>query len=164
MSSPREWTPAQVLGIRTVGKSLLVSAAAGSGKTAMLSERCAYLVCDAPEPHRCDVDELLVVTFTDAAAAEMRERIGRAIRHRVAMGPGEELELVVAVPPHVPEADDGVGVRDDERVEPRIGARLVEPGDGVVRGEAGDSLVRKRARVEERAELDGVGVRRRTRL
>ena len=46
----------------------------------MLAERCAYLVCDAPEPHRCDVDELLVVTFTDAAAAEMRDRIGRAIR------------------------------------------------------------------------------------
>src|SRR5436190_4882331 len=84
----RKWTPQQWRGITTVGRSLLVSAAAGSGKTAMLAERCAYLVCDAPEPHRCDVDELLVVTFTDAAATEMRDRIGRAIRARAASAPG----------------------------------------------------------------------------
>src|SRR4051794_33583390 len=58
----RRWTDAQWRGISTTGRSLLVSAAAGSGKTAVLAERCAYLVCDAPEP--CDVDELLVVTFT----------------------------------------------------------------------------------------------------
>src|SRR4051794_25444997 len=95
MSTARAWTDAQLLGIRTVGKSLLVSAAAGSGKTAMLSERCAYLVCDAPEPHRCDVDELLVVTFTDAAAAEMRDRIGKALRHRVAAAPGGPDERLV---------------------------------------------------------------------
>src|SRR5436190_12117888 len=88
MSTARTWTPAQLLGIQTVGTSLLVSAAAGSGKTAMLSERCAHLVCDAPEPNRADVDELLVVTFTDAAAAEMRDRIGKAIRNRIARAPG----------------------------------------------------------------------------
>src|SRR3954447_19635905 len=88
MSATRPWTPAQLLGIRTVGTSLLVSAAAGSGKTAMLSERCAQLVCGAPEPHRADVDELLVVTFTEAAAAEMKDRIGKAIRHRIATTPG----------------------------------------------------------------------------
>src|SRR4249919_613531 len=70
--SPK-WTPQQKLAIETTGKSLLVSAAAGSGKTAVLAERCAYLVCDAPPPHRCDVDELLVVTFTNAAASEMRQ-------------------------------------------------------------------------------------------
>ena len=46
----QHWTPEQWLGITTVGHSLLVSAAAGSGKTAMLAERCAYLVCDAPQP------------------------------------------------------------------------------------------------------------------
>ncbi|HMB95825.1 MAG TPA: UvrD-helicase domain-containing protein, partial [Tepidisphaeraceae bacterium] len=64
------WTPQQRQAIETTDCSLLVSAAAGSGKTAVLAERCAYLVCDAPE--KCDVDELLVVTFTKAAAAEMR--------------------------------------------------------------------------------------------
>jgi ATP-dependent helicase/nuclease subunit A len=79
-----EWTKQQRRGIETVGRSLLVSAAAGSGKTAVLAERCAYLVCDAPPPHRCDIDDLLVVTFTKAAAAEMRTRIERALRERLA--------------------------------------------------------------------------------
>src|SRR5687767_10528960 len=59
-SLTREWTPQQRAGIETIGTGLLVSAAAGSGKTAVLSERCAYVVCDASDP--CDVDELLVVT------------------------------------------------------------------------------------------------------
>jgi ATP-dependent helicase/nuclease subunit A len=78
--SETRWTPEQWAGITTVGQSLLVSAAAGSGKTAMLAERCAYLVCDAPEP--CDIDELLVVTFTDAASTEMKARITQALRTR----------------------------------------------------------------------------------
>src|SRR4051812_48589896 len=85
----RNWTPEQDAAIRTTGHSLLVSAAAGSGKTAVLAERCAYLVCDAAEP--CDVDELLVVTFTEAAAAEMKSRIGAALRARASAGPPERL-------------------------------------------------------------------------
>jgi ATP-dependent helicase/nuclease subunit A len=76
-----KWTDAQWAGIATTGRSLLVSAAAGSGKTAVLAERCAYLVCDAPQP--CDVDELLVVTFTEAAAAEMKSRIEKALHARI---------------------------------------------------------------------------------
>jgi len=80
-SREREWTPAQLEAIRTHDRSVLVSAAAGSGKTAVLAERCVHLVCDAPQP--CDVDELLVVTFTEAAAAEMRGRIQDALRKRV---------------------------------------------------------------------------------
>src|SRR6476660_5845550 len=79
----REWTPQQLAGIETVGRNLLISAAAGSGKTAVLAERCAHLVCDAHAPHRCEVDQLLVVTFTNAAANEMRTRIGRALRQRL---------------------------------------------------------------------------------
>ncbi|MDB5296336.1 MAG: ATP-dependent deoxyribonuclease subunit, partial [Phycisphaerales bacterium] len=82
-------TEDQRRGVETAGKSLLMSAAAGSGKTRVLAERCAYLVCDATLPHRCDVDELLVVTFTEAAAAEMRERIGRTLRGRLAARPGD---------------------------------------------------------------------------
>lgn len=66
----------------TVGRSVIVSAAAGAGKTAVLARRCAYLVCDAPPADRCDVRELLVLTFTDASASEMRERIVKAIRAR----------------------------------------------------------------------------------
>src|SRR5204863_9340305 len=76
--------------ITTADRSLLVSAAAGSGKTAVLAERCAYLVCDAPEDERCDVDQLLVVTFTNAAAAEMKGRIEKALRERLDRSPGDE--------------------------------------------------------------------------
>lgn len=84
-----KWTPEQFRSITTTGKSLLVSAAAGSGKTAVLAERCAYLVCDAPD--KCDVDELLVVTFTKAAAAEMRVRIEQTLRKR--LGDSEDPRL-----------------------------------------------------------------------
>ncbi len=73
MNDTRKWTPEQESGITTTGRSLLVSAAAGSGKTSILAARCIHLVCDAkPE---CDIDELLVVTFTESAAAEMKSRI-----------------------------------------------------------------------------------------
>lgn len=77
----RKWTPAQREAIRATGTGLLVSAAAGSGKTSVLAERCAYLVCDA-QP-RCNVSQLLVVTFTEAAAAEMKSRINVALHKRI---------------------------------------------------------------------------------
>jgi len=92
------WTPAQRAGIETVGKSLLVSAAAGSGKTAMLAERCAHLVCDADEP--CDVDALLVVTFTEAAAAEMKSRIHEALRDRADVSGSSRVQRQVALVDH----------------------------------------------------------------
>jgi ATP-dependent helicase/nuclease subunit A len=82
-------TPQQQRAVTTVGQSLIVSAAAGSGKTSVLAERCAYLVCDAPPPARCDVDRLLVLTFTEAAAGEMRQRIVAALRDRSAAAPGD---------------------------------------------------------------------------
>ncbi|HEY3244474.1 MAG TPA: helicase-exonuclease AddAB subunit AddA [Phycisphaerae bacterium] len=81
------WTPQQRRAIETIDRSVLVSAAAGSGKTAVLAERCAHLVCDAPPPRRCSVDGLLVVTFTEAAAAEMRSRIRLALESRLAQKP-----------------------------------------------------------------------------
>jgi ATP-dependent helicase/nuclease subunit A len=90
MSSAGEtnWTPSQRAALEHVDGALLVSAAAGSGKTAVLAARCAYLVCDAPEP--CDVDELLVLTFTRAAAAEMKERIDAALRKRAEQSDADE--------------------------------------------------------------------------
>src|SRR5579875_528100 len=86
-SSARQWTAAQQRGISEVGKSVLVSAAAGSGKTSVLAERCAHLVCDGP--NRCNIDELLVVTFTEAAAAEMKGRIASALAQRAAATPND---------------------------------------------------------------------------
>ena len=83
-------TASQQQAIRTVDRSVLVSAAAGSGKTTVLAERCVALVCDVPEDQRCNIDDLLVVTFTDAAADEMRSRIRAAIRQRCEESPGHE--------------------------------------------------------------------------
>lgn len=79
------WTIAQKKAIVTTGRSVLVSAGAGSGKTAVLAERCVHLVLDAAPPSR--MDRLLVVTFTEAAAAQMRDRIGKALRERLTRDP-----------------------------------------------------------------------------
>jgi len=88
MSAPSlPLTPEQLDAVTATGMSVLVSAAAGSGKTAVLAERCAYLVCDAPVDQRCDIDALLVLTYTEAAASEMRSRIVEAIRQRAAANP-----------------------------------------------------------------------------
>ncbi len=69
----REWTPQQIEVINTRDTNILVSAAAGSGKTAVLVERIVALISDEENP--IDIDSIVVVTFTRAAAAEMRERI-----------------------------------------------------------------------------------------
>ena len=81
MSDDAQWTLSQRAAVTHVEGALLVSAAAGSGKTAVLAARCVHLVCDASTP--CDVDQLLVLTFTRAAAGEMRERIENRLRERV---------------------------------------------------------------------------------
>jgi ATP-dependent helicase/nuclease subunit A len=75
MNKP-SWTPEQRTAIHLRGQ-LLVAAAAGSGKTAVLVERLIQRITDLQDP--IDVDRFLVVTFTKAAANEMRERIGKAI-------------------------------------------------------------------------------------
>ena len=76
----------QVIDLRD--RNILVSAAAGSGKTAVLVERIiTRLTKDTPP---IDVDELLVVTYTDAAAAEMKERIRNAIEKALEERPEDE--------------------------------------------------------------------------
>ena len=71
--------------IDTRNRNLLVSAAAGSGKTAVLVERIIQMILN--KEHPVDIDRLLVVTFTNAAAAEMRERIRQAIDRELAVDP-----------------------------------------------------------------------------
>lgn len=73
----RKWTEEQQKVIALDNRNLLVSAAAGSGKTAVLVERIIRKVTD--KNHPVDIDRLLIVTYTNAAAAEMRERIGTAL-------------------------------------------------------------------------------------
>lgn len=80
-----KWTKEQEKVINLRNRSLLVSAAAGSGKTAVLVQRIISMVTDKAEP--LDIDRLLVVTFTNAAAAEMRERVGVAIENALEQEP-----------------------------------------------------------------------------
>ena len=75
------WTNEQQQVITLRNRNLLVSAAAGSGKTAVLVERIVQKVLDRQHP--TDIDRMLVVTFTKAAAAEMRERISQAIEKKL---------------------------------------------------------------------------------
>ena len=88
MSGPK-WTPAQQAAIVDRGGALLVSAAAGSGKTAVLTERAVQLITDPEQP--VNADRLLIVTFTNAAAAELRARIGQALLHRSQLQPGNAM-------------------------------------------------------------------------
>ena len=83
-----KFTPEQQKVIELHNSNILVSAAAGSGKTAVLVERIIRMVCEGEHP--ADIDRLLIVTFTNAAAAEMRERIAAGIAARLEADSGNE--------------------------------------------------------------------------
>ena len=72
-----KFTPEQQRVIELHNSNILVSAAAGSGKTAVLVERIIRMICDGEHP--ADIDRLLIVTFTRAAAGEMRERVDKLV-------------------------------------------------------------------------------------
>ncbi len=80
------WTNDQAAAIAARGGPLLVSAAAGSGKTAVLVERAVGMITDPVNP--TDADRLLIVTFTNAAAAEMKSRIGARLAELARRAPG----------------------------------------------------------------------------
>ena len=82
-----KWTSEQQKVIDLRNRNILVSAAAGSGKTAVLVERIIRRLTEDDTP--TDVDRLLIVTFTEAAAAEMKERIGAAIEKKLEERPGD---------------------------------------------------------------------------
>ncbi|HZJ76329.1 MAG TPA: helicase-exonuclease AddAB subunit AddA, partial [Oscillospiraceae bacterium] len=83
------WTEEQQIAIDSRGSNLLVSAAAGSGKTAVLVERIIQIILG----DGIDIDRLLIVTFTNAAAGEMRERISTAIMRELDKETGDEQHL-----------------------------------------------------------------------
>ncbi|WP_067729759.1 helicase-exonuclease AddAB subunit AddA [Oceanobacillus damuensis] len=80
------WTKEQEDAIYSDGSDILVAAAAGSGKTAVLVERIIQKLLSNQKP--VDIDSLLVVTFTNAAAQEMRNRVGQALEKALAANPG----------------------------------------------------------------------------
>lgn len=79
-------TEAQRAAVESRDGAILVSAAAGSGKTRVLVKRLMRWICDPVQPH--DVDEFLVITFTKKAAAELRARIAQELTERLADDPG----------------------------------------------------------------------------
>lgn len=85
---PRQWTEEQKIAINTRQGTVLVSAAAGSGKTAVLTQRIIESILDADDP--IDITDLLVVTYTRSAAAELKVRIGDAIRQKLAENPSDK--------------------------------------------------------------------------
>ena len=85
-----DWTAEQERAISLKDRKLLVSAAAGSGKTAVLTERICRRVTDRTRP--ADIDELLIMTFTRAAAAEMRERIRKRLEEETVIETSEHPE------------------------------------------------------------------------
>ena len=88
MSNPKiQFTPAQAAAIRARGGSLLVSAAAGSGKTRVLVERAVGLITDPVHP--AEADSLLIMTFTNAAAAKLRADITARLLAEVRLHPGD---------------------------------------------------------------------------
>ena len=78
-----KWTTEQLQAIEEKGSNVLVAAAAGSGKTAVLVERIIHKIID----DKVDIDKMLVVTFTNAAASEMREKILEAIYQKLEQEP-----------------------------------------------------------------------------
>lgn len=80
-----KWTPAQEQAIKTKGKGVVVSAAAGSGKTAVLIERIVRILSD--EKNKVPADKLLAVTFTNKAAAQMRDKLNDAFEEKIKNDP-----------------------------------------------------------------------------
>ena len=83
-----KWTPEQQKVIELRDRNILVSAAAGSGKTAVLVERILGKL--TRKDHPIDIDQLLIVTFTRAAAGEMRERLTEAVENYLEQDPENE--------------------------------------------------------------------------
>lgn len=149
----RNWTPEQKLAIQTVGKTLLVSAAAGSGKTAVLTERIIRRLTDEKCP--IDITDMLVVTFTNAAVGELRERISSAVeekvkenpknerlRRQLLLLPGAKICTIDAFCGDILRANcDAVGVSPAYRIADKAEAELLAENildtliDGVYRGE-----------------------------
>lgn len=86
-----EWTPEQNKAIKTRDRNMLVSAAAGSGKTAVLVQRVIGEITDPDPDRQRDIDSLVIVTFTRAAAAEMKERLRTRLQDMQKKDPGNKI-------------------------------------------------------------------------
>ena len=128
----RSWTPAQSAAMQYKKTSLLVSAAAGSGKTATLTQR---IINQITEDESCTLERMLIVTFTRAAAAELRARIASALTEAIAQDPGNrhlnhQLLLLPGAHIHTIDAFFGEPVRANfERLGLPAGFRMADDGE-----------------------------------
>ena len=128
----RQWTPAQSAAMQYTKTSLLVSAAAGSGKTATLTQR---IINQITESEDSTLDRMLIVTFTRAAAAELRARIASALTEAIAADPANrhlnhQLLLLPGAHIHTIDAFFGEPVRANfERLGLQAGFRMADDGE-----------------------------------
>ena len=128
----RQWTPAQSAAMQYKKTSLLVSAAAGSGKTATLTQR---IINQITEDESCTLERMLIVTFTRAAAAELRARIASALTEAIAQDPANrhlnhQLLLLPGAHIHTIDAFFGEPVRANfERLGLPAGFRMADDGE-----------------------------------
>ncbi len=128
----RTWTPAQSAAMQYQSTSLLVSAAAGSGKTATLTQR---IIDQITSDESCTLERMLIVTFTRAAAAELRSRIASALTEAIARDPSNrhlnhQLLLLPGAHIHTIDAFFGEPVRANfERLGLPAGFRMADDGE-----------------------------------
>ena len=128
----RTWTPAQSAAMQYQRTSLLVSAAAGSGKTATLTQR---IIDQITSDESCTLERMLIVTFTRAAAAELRSRIAAALTEAIARDPSNrhlnhQLLLLPGAHIHTIDAFFGEPVRANfERLSLNAGFRMADDGE-----------------------------------
>lgn len=128
----RTWTPAQSAAMQYQKTSLLVSAAAGSGKTATLTQR---IIDQITNDESCTLERMLIVTFTRAAAAELRSRIALALTEAIARDPSNrhlnsQLLLLPGAHIHTIDAFFGEPVRANfERLGLNAGFRMADDGE-----------------------------------
>ena len=136
----RSWTEKQQAAMNTRDRTLLVSAAAGSGKTATLTERIIRSVLDENDP--IDINEMLIVTFTKAATGELKERISSALRAAIAASGGNErLERQLHLLPSaaistIDSFCSSILKANSERVGIDPGYRIIDPAEAELLSES----------------------------
>ena len=145
-------TPQQQAVVENRGGALLVSAAAGSGKTKVLVERLFRYVTE----ERCNVDDFLIITYTKAAAAELRSKIASELSKRLAQSPGNahlkrQLLRVYQADIKTVDAFCTALLRENTHLLPRPGDQQSLTPDFRVLDEGEAQLVRQRV-------LDATGV------
>ena len=145
----KNWTPKQRQAIETHGKTLLVSAAAGSGKTATLTERIVRKLTDIEHP--ASISKMLIVTFTRLSAADLKRKISNAISEELAKNPTSQYlskQLVLLESAHICTIDSfylDIVRSNFQRLSLPSNFRLADEGEmALLRKSIMDEIIEKR--------------------